>query len=95
MKGRLHPRQPLVLKDGVVRFKENPLVVRLLELCEAHGICDLNKLALMRGFSDDDRSQFAQLLGTSVDGYWDLPYMKTRVAKEAGEEAKALLGQEP
>jgi hypothetical protein len=33
----------------------------------------MNTLALMP-FDDDDRRQFAQLIGYSVDGYLDLPY---------------------
>ncbi len=33
--------------------------------------CDLNRLACM-DFSDDDRQQFAQLIGYSLSGYGDL-----------------------
>lgn len=68
------PMQPLV-KDqaGVVRFKKNKIVHLLLILANKHGI-DMNELAVM-DFTDEDRMQFAQLIGYSVSGYSDLSYV--------------------
>lgn len=67
----LHPPQPLIrAKDGVVRFKENAIVRFLLDA----GPFDMNQLALMP-FSDEDRAQFAQLIGYSLGGFGDLSYV--------------------
>ena len=69
-----HPIQPLALDDhGVLRFKENAIVDRLLLVASDHG-CDLNMIARL-GFSDDDRQQFAQLIGYSLSGYGELSYV--------------------
>lgn len=65
-----HPIQPTE-KDahGVMRFKVNAIVKFLLEA----GPYDMNSLALMN-FTDEDREQFAQLIGYSVSGFSELPY---------------------
>lgn len=66
-----HPIQPLAADDnGVTRFKRNAIVCHLLD----HGGIDLNALAGM-DFSDDDRRQFSQLIGYSLSGYGELPYV--------------------
>jgi hypothetical protein len=66
-----HPIQPLAKdKDGVLRFKENAIVRHLLD----HGGIDLNKLAVM-DFGNDDRIQFAQLIGYSLSGFGELSYV--------------------
>jgi hypothetical protein len=66
-----HPTQPLVMDaGGVLRFKANAIVQYLLD---SHPTCDLNKLAVM-SFSNEDRRQFAQLIGYSECGYFDLSY---------------------
>jgi hypothetical protein len=69
-----HPIQPLE-KDaqGVLRFKENKIVSHLLEVARSVG-CDLNRLACM-DFTQDDREQFAQLIGYSLSGYSELSYV--------------------
>ena len=51
------------------RFRENKIVSHLLET-----YTDMNKIAMM-DFSDEDRMQFAQLIGYSVSGYSDLSYV--------------------
>ncbi len=84
-----HPMQPLVLDDGVVRFKSNAIVRFLLD----HGGYDLNRLALLH-FTDEDRAQFAQLIGYSVSGWGDLSYVPHRLANLADANADALLLQE-
>lgn len=69
-----HPMQPIIVDaDGVNRFQPNHIVSFLLE----SGPYDLNQLALA-DFSDKDWRQFAQLIGYSVDGYHDLPYVQGR-----------------
>ena len=64
-----NPIQPLADDErGVLRFKANGIVWHLLD---THPACDMNKLATL-DFSDDDRQQFAQLIGYSLDGYGSL-----------------------
>jgi hypothetical protein len=66
------PMQPIVVdEDGTQRFRENAIVGFLLNA----GPFDMNQLAYMP-FSLEDRRQFAQLIGYSVDGYLDLSYSK-------------------
>jgi hypothetical protein len=65
------PIQPIVTDDkGVLRFKENVLVRYLLE----HGGLNMNDLARVE-CADEDRQQFAQLIGYSIDGYSELSYV--------------------
>lgn len=61
------------MRNGVVRFQENAIVRYLLE----HGGLDMNKLATLP-FNDEDRRQFAQLIGYSQSGYGDLSYVDNR-----------------
>lgn len=66
-----HPIQPLGLDEhGVLRFKANAIVRYLLDA----GPFDMNKLALMP-FSQEDREQFAQLIGYSLGGFGELSYV--------------------
>ncbi len=66
-----HPIQPLEKdEDGVVRFKANAIVNYLLD----NGGIDMNDLARV-DFSQEDREQFAQLIGYSLSGSGDLSYM--------------------
>lgn len=77
--------QPIVQdKRGVFRFKRNGLVDALYE----HGVktgLSLNELHCM-DFTDEDRQQFAQLIGYSVSGYGSLSYVSDE-AYEAAEQA--------
>jgi len=74
------PNQPLVRDaHGTVRFQENAIVRYILD---AGGI-DMNGIALMP-FSREDREQFAQLIGYSVCGFGELPY----VSDDAWDRAK-------
>jgi len=66
-----NPIQPLYIdEDGTLRFKRNEIVDFILE----NGGIDLNQIAGMK-FSQDDREQFAQLIGYSHSGYGDLSYV--------------------
>lgn len=65
---RKHPIQPLEKDDhGTVRFKRNAIVRHLLD----HGGIDLNQIAAMN-FPREDRVQFAQLIGYSLEGFSEL-----------------------
>lgn len=66
-----NPIQPLAEDDrGVMRFKGNAIVQHLLD----NGGIDMNAIAYLP-FSDDDRQQFAQLIGYSLSGYGELHYV--------------------
>ena len=66
------PIQPTYIDEhGVKRFKENKVVSYLLE----KGGLDLNYLRGELNDCPDDWEQFAQLIGYSVSGFSDLPYV--------------------
>jgi hypothetical protein len=67
-----HPIQPLYkTESGTMRFKGNAIVQHLLD---THQTSDMNKLACLY-FTDEDRQQFAQLIGYSLSGYGELSYV--------------------
>lgn len=57
-----HPNQLLISSEGVLRYKPNAIVQFLLE---THPDYDLKKLENL-SFSNEDRQQFAQLIGSVV-----------------------------
>ena len=76
---RRHPVQPLIkAKDGVIRFKKNAIVEFLLE----RGGFDMNDIACMT-FPNEDREQFAQLIGYSLSGFSELSYVSRKTYREA------------
>ena len=84
-----HPIQP-VEDDGtgVIRFKRNKIVRFLLDWATSRG-CSMNELAMIE-FTDEDRQQFAQLIGYSLSGYGELSYVSdeayaTAVETKAGQ----------
>jgi len=83
-----NPIQPLAEDErGVLRFKANGIVRHLLD---THPACDMNKLAML-DFSDDDRQQFAQLIGYSLDGYGSLAsYVSDEAYTAAAHMAEGL-----
>lgn len=81
-----HPIQPIInAADGRIRFKANEIVRYLLD---THPTVDMNSIAGME-FTDDDRQQFAQLIGYSLSGYGDLSYVD-----DTAYEAAEKMGQE-
>jgi hypothetical protein len=66
-----HPTQPLIDIDGVVKFQRNAIVTTLLN----GGPFNLNQLNCMN-FSNEDRRQFAQLIGYNKDAYDELSYVQ-------------------
>jgi len=84
-----HPTQPLVRKDGVLRFKENAIVRYLLDA----GKINMNDLAVMP-FDREDRRQFAQLIGYSLSGYGDLSsYVSGKDYQRAEREGRMNLDE--
>lgn len=83
-----HPDQAVVIDDkGVARFKSNEIVRFLLN----HGPYDLNTISKME-FSDDDRNQFAQLIGCSVCEFGELSYAEDERVERADTIAQQLGG---
>lgn len=70
-----HPQQPVVMINGVKCFKENKIASWLLQRSS------MNELAALP-FSNEDRRQFAQLIGYSVSGYLDLSYTEDEIDAE-------------
>ena len=69
MKEQIMPIQPIV--DG--RFVENKIVSKLLDMCQEAGY-GLNQIAV-ENFTNEERMQFAQLIGYSLSGFADLSYV--------------------
>ena len=79
-----NPIQPLANDEhGVLRFRANRIVQHLLD---THPTCDMNSLACM-DFTDDDRQQFAQLIGYSLSGYGSLSYVDDEAYDAATAQA--------
>ena len=81
-----HPVQPLEVDElGIIRFKTNKIVRFLLE----NGPNDMNKIATLT-FSDEDRVQFAQLIGYSFIGFGDLSYVSDKEYERANRKYRKL-----
>ena len=91
-----HPMQPVGLDNkNRPRFKENKIVRHMLDLLTDRGLFDLNQVARMVGngsFSEEDQIQLAQLIGYSVGGFGELPYVPDDVFEKAEEAAQKALG---
>jgi len=84
-----HPIQPIEKdKNGTLRFKENAIVRHILD----NGGVDLNQLAGIE-FSDEDRQQFAQLIGYSLCGFGDLSYVNNSAYNAADNMYKLGLDE--
>ena len=81
-----HPTQPLVLVNGVVRFKGNKIVERLFE----ERVIDLNKIVGW-DLPAEDFEQFWQLLGYSVSGYGELSFIRPETVERADKAADEML----
>lgn len=74
-----HPIQPLVADEhGALRFKKNAIVNYLLD----NGPFDMNHLARV-SFTQEDREQFAQLIGYSLVGFGTLSYVSDETFNRA------------
>lgn len=86
-----HSPQPICKDDsGTLRFKANAIVQHLLD---THPSVDMNVLARME-FSNEDRQQFAQLIGYSLNGYGELRYVDDVAWAVAGHVADGKTPQE-
>lgn len=83
MKTQRQPIQPLEEdKNGTVRFRENAIVRYMLD----RGVVTMNDIAMLPGISQEDREQFAQLIGYSLGGFGELSY----VSDETYNAAQAM-----
>ena len=86
-----HPMQPLIIDiKGVIRFKPNAIVQYFLDRDREAGPGNsggLNRIPLLP-FSKEDREQFAQLIGYSLEGYGELDYVGCRTYNKAAKEAE-------
>ena len=78
----MQPNQELYLdEDGKLTFKENKIVSYLLE----YGGIDLNHLRGIE-FPQNDREQFAQLIGYPHSGYGELSYVSDESYNQTKKE---------
>ena len=74
-----NPMQPVGLVDGVMRFKRNKIVDDLLAFATPKGF-DMNFIVGSRNYTQDDMEQFAQLIGYSICGFHEIPYVSDETA---------------
>jgi hypothetical protein len=73
------PMQPVVEDaHGDLRFRENAIISYIID----HAGLDLGKLMEM-DFPQEDREQFAQLMGYSIGGYHELSYVSDESCAQA------------
>lgn len=83
--------QPLLIdEDAVIRFKGNGIVNSLYRLCCDNLKFGMNEIVGHGGYTEEDLSQFAQLLGYSVDGYGELDYVSKKSIRKADKKADKL-----
>ena len=82
------PLQPIIEKDGVHRFQENRIIRTLLNTSRL----TLNDLAIM-DFTDEEQCQFAQLLGYSLNGYEELPYVSDKEWRRAEKKHERFVAK--
>ncbi len=96
-----HPMQP-VYEDtrGTIRFRKNVVVEALLDWDSERGRVHPNFPARSDGglnwigtqdFAQEDEEQLAQLIGYSVSGYHELPYVSDKSAAQASELVHVIL----
>lgn len=90
MRRKNNPMQPVVLaENGSIRFKENAIIISLLEFATQHGY-GLNSIAAA-DYSDDDYSQLMELIGYSVSGYGNLSRCNKSHMRRADKIARDII----
>lgn len=80
-----NPIQPIYLDEfGNLRFKANAIIRFYLDT----GRINMNDVINLPGISQTDREQFAQLIGYSLAGFSELPYVSDATVARANEMAK-------
>ena len=87
-----NPMQPMILADdGAVRFRQNAIVRKLLEMAARAGYT-LNNVAGDVTFTQDDYEQLMQLIGYSLKGFHELSCVSDETAFEATRIATEQFG---
>lgn len=81
--------QAVEIVDGIARFRANAAVRALVDWGRDHGM-SLNDLET-RGFPAEDMQQLMQLIGYSVSGYGNVPYVTPESVKVADARVERLL----
>lgn len=89
------PMQPIVVENGVIRFRRNRVVRALLDHAHAGEKFDLNDIAASEDFSDEERCQFYQLIGYSLSGYHEMGFVTNEEAHKVSAAAREQLGLQP
>lgn len=80
------PLQPLYTDEhGTLRFKENAIVRYLLD----NGGIDMNDLAMLP-FDNEEREQFATLIGYSLGGFAELSYVSDEAYATAEKMSEGI-----
>lgn len=86
----VHPIQPLYLtQDGVIRFKENGIVRKLLDFGHSKGY-GLNEIVRDPDTTREDLVQLYQLMGYSLSGYGEL-----QAVTDADYNAASAMADDP
>jgi len=86
-----HPTQPLVIdSDGVIRFKENKLILFLMDSTPHLNLNTLSIRDQEGKFNKGDYTQLMQLIGYSVSGYGELSTSPKKIVKKADKEAAKM-----
>lgn len=83
-----HPVQPLIMVDGVLRFKENKAISWVLD----KGNLDLNRMHA-QGFSQEDLEQVSMLVGYSLSGFGGLSHVSDETYERAEKQSSAASPQ--
>jgi len=87
--------QPLILDtNGVVRFKANSLVTYLVNFASQSNMGVEYLWKQLPNIPEEDKEQFAQLIGYPVIGFGDLPFVSTEAFTKALKQRQKLLAKE-
>ena len=81
MADKKQPLQPIKYVDGSAQFHPNAIVRFLLDA----GPFDMNTISCLPGVSNQDRAQFAALIGYPVSGWGELSYVHEGCPEELAE----------
>ena len=98
---RFWPIQPILrAPDGVIRFAENRIVRKLLDVASKphrDTTYDLNDIVydFQQGvYTIEEMEQLDQIIGYSVDGYFDLSYVRSATKRKISQMENRLIESE-
>jgi len=81
------PVQPVEIVGKTIKFRKNKIVRWLLD----EGPFDMDVISMIPGVTDDEKTQFAQLIGYSVYGAAMLPYFDKKALAKTLKASKKLV----